>query len=46
METFSTLFSIFEKEYGRPPSFPQKEKFSIKDFFSKCDQNCGFGQIC
>ena len=27
----------------------QKMKFSIKDFFSKCDQfagNCGFGHIC
>ena len=24
---------------------PQRMKFSIKDFFSKCDQNYGFGHI-
>ena len=43
--TLNVLMKKFKKDCGAIGVTTQKMKFSIKDFFSKCDQIGGFGHI-
>ena len=42
---FWHIATLFEKSTQWQSFTAQKMKFSIKDFFSKCDQIRGFGHI-